>query len=56
MTISNLMTMTKSSPNGLGNAVGKGEIACYQQFLLFPVFSKDFKCGHVKTSACLGKG
>ena len=24
------------------NTVGKGEIACYQQFLLFPQFSKDF--------------
>ena len=22
------------------NIVGKGEIACYEQFLLFPVFSK----------------
>ena len=22
------------------NTVGKGEIACYKQFLLFPVFSK----------------
>ena len=38
------------------NTVGKGEIACYKQFLLFPVFSKDLFCRHVKTRACLGKG
>ena len=38
------------------NTVGKGEIAYYQQFLLFPVFSKDLFCRHVKpTWACLGK-
>ena len=37
--------------------VGKGEIACYEQFLLFlTVFSENFKCRHVKTRACLGKG
>ena len=40
----------------VGNAVGKGEIARYEQFLLFPVFSKDLYCRHVKTSACVGKG
>ena len=34
----------------------KKEIACYDQFLLFPVFSKDLFSGHVKTRACLGKG
>ena len=47
------------------NTVGKGEIARYEQFLLFPqrfqktfprVFSKDFCFRHVKTRACLGKG
>ena len=38
------------------NNVGKGEIARYEQFLLFPVFSKDLYCRHVKTRACLGKG
>ena len=37
------------------NTVGKGEIARYEQFLLFPVFSKDLYCKHVKTRACLGK-
>ena len=35
--------------------VGNGEIAYYEQFLLFPVFSKDLHCRHVKTRACLGK-
>ena len=30
------------------NTVGKGEIACYEQCLLFPVFSKDLYCTHVK--------
>ena len=39
------------------NTVGRGEIACYEQFLLFPqFFSKDLYCRHVKTRACLGKG
>ena len=38
------------------NTVGEGEIACYKQFLLFPVFSKDLYCRHVKPTACLGKG
>ena len=38
------------------NIVGKGEIARNEQFLLFPVFSKDLRCRHVKTRACLGKG
>ena len=32
------------------NTVGKGEIARYEQFLLFPwCFSKDLYCRHVKT-------
>ena len=39
------------------NNVGKGEIARYVQFLLFPqCFQKDLYCRHVKTRACLGKG
>ena len=38
------------------NTVGKGEIAHYEQFLLFPVFSKALDCRHIKTRACLGKG
>ena len=39
------------------NTVGKGEIARYEQFLLFPqCFQKNLYCRHVKTRACLGKG
>ena len=37
------------------NSVGKGEIACYKQFSIFPtVFSKDLYSRHIKTRACLG--
>ena len=32
------------------NTLGKGEIALYEQFLLFPVFSKDLYCKDVKTT------
>ena len=35
-TISNLLKMAKSSPNGVENPVGKGEHASYKQFLRFP--------------------
>ena len=39
------------------NTAGKGAIARYEQFLLFPhCFSKDLCCRHVKTRACLGEG
>ena len=39
------------------NTVEKGEIARYEQFLLFStVFSNDLYCRHVNTRACLGKG
>ena len=39
------------------NTVGKGEIARYEQFILFSrCFSKDFYCRHVKTRAYLGEG
>ena len=31
--------------------VGKGEIVRKEQFLLFPVFSKDLNCRHVKIKA-----
>ena len=34
---------------------GKGENACYKQYLLFPVFSKDLDCGH-KNQGLSGKG
>ena len=37
------------------NTVEKREIAHYEQFLLFPVFSNDLYCRHLKTRACLGK-
>ena len=49
--------MAESSPKRVENTVGKGEIARYEQFLLFPqCFLKDLYCRHVKTRACLGKG
>ena len=36
---------------------GKGEIARYEQFLVFPtLFSKDLYRRHIKTRACFGKG
>ena len=39
------------------NTVGKGEIAHYEQFLLFPqCFQKTCTARHIKTRACLGKG
>ena len=39
------------------NTLGKGEIARYEQFLLFPsVFSEGLYCRHVKTRACLAEG
>ena len=34
------------------NNVGKGEIARYEQFLLFPQFSKDLYRRHVSVPAC----
>ena len=38
------------------NTVGKGETACFEQFLLFPLFSKDLYSRHIKTRVCFGKG
>ena len=39
------------------NNVGKGEIACHEQFLLFPqCFQKTCTANTLKTRACLGKG
>ena len=35
-TISNLMKMAESSPKRVENTLEKGEIARYEQFLLFP--------------------
>ena len=43
MTISNLMKLAESSQKRVENTVGKGEIACYEQFLLFPqCFQKTY--------------
>ena len=43
------MKMAESSQKRVENTVGKGEIARYEQFLLFPwCLSKDACCGHVK--------
>ena len=51
------MKMAESSPQRVENTVGKGEIAHYEQFLLFQqCFQKDLVCKHVKTRACLRKG
>ena len=44
-------------PKRVENTAGKGEIARYEQFLLFTLcFQKNCKNRHVKTGACLGKG
>ena len=56
MTISNFVKMAPSSPETVENTLEKEQIARYEQFLLFPVFSKDVFSRHVKTRACLGKG
>ena len=43
--------------NRVENTVGKGEIARYEQFLLFPqCFQKACTTDTLKTRACLGKG
>ena len=39
--------MSKSSPKCLKNNVGKGELACYEQFVQYPVLSEDLYCRHV---------
>ena len=38
------------------NNVGKREIPCYEQFLLFQQCFKDLYSRHLNTRACLGKG
>ena len=38
------------------NTVGKGEIARYEQFLFFPVFSKGLFLRGVKMCHCVGMG
>ena len=43
------MKMSDGYPKRLGDTEGKGEIARFEQFLLFPiVFSKNLYCRHVK--------
>ena len=37
MTVSNLMKMAESPSKWIENTMGKGEIARYEQFLLFPL-------------------
>ena len=56
MTILNLKKMGRKASKQVENTVGKGEIAYYEQFILFPLFSKDLYFKRVKTRACLGKG
>ena len=59
-TILNFDETGKKLSKRVENTVGKGEIAHYEQCLLFPqfptVFSKDLYCRQVKTRRCLGKG
>ena len=46
----------RESSKRVENTVGKGEIARYEQFILFPECFQKIYYGHVKTRACLGKG
>ena len=48
--------MVESSPKYIEKTVGKGEIARYEQFLLFPqCFQKSFTA-HVKNQGFFGAG
>ena len=38
------------------NAVGKGEIAKYEQFLFLPQSFQKICTSHINTRACVGKG
>ena len=51
-----IVKMAECSLKWVENTVGKGEIARYEQFLLFPQCFQDLYCRHIKTRACLGKG
>ena len=55
MTTLNLMKLAEFSRR-VENTVGKGEIACYEQFLLFPQHFQDMFARNVKTRVCFGKG
>ena len=48
--------MVESSPKGVENAVGKGEIARYEQFLLFPQGFKRHVLQTLKNKALVGEG
>ena len=55
MIILSLMKIAESSPKGVENTAGKGEIARYEQFLLFPqCFQKTFTVD--KNQGLFGKG
>ena len=46
----------KKFSNKVEHTVGKGKIACYEQFLLFPqCFQKTCTADTLKTRACVGK-
>ena len=49
----NLVKMAVSSSEQVEIIVGKGDIARYEQCLLFPQCFPDLKCRHVKIWACL---
>ena len=51
-----LMKMAESSPKPIEDTVGKGEIALYEQFLLFPQCFQKISLQSRKTRACLVKG
>ena len=50
------MKMAESSTNGLENSVGKGEIAHYEQFLLFPSVFKRLEMQTRKNQGLFEKG
>ena len=57
MTISNFDENGRKISKRVENAVGKGEIARYKQFLLFTqCFQKSFHRRHMKTKTCLREG
>ena len=50
------MKLAENSLEQVENTVGKGEIVRYEQFLLFPVFSKDLYLQTRKNQGLFGKG
>ena len=47
---------TRKYSKRVENTVAKREIACYEQFLLFPVFSKGLFPRGIKRCHCVGMG